>query len=323
MPPLPWRNRKPRDMTERNRVIALFYLLKPFIPRRVQIQLRRRLVERQRRASFRTWPIDPAAAHVNNWSGWPEQKKFAVILTHDVDTPKGYSRCSQLAELEQHLGFRSSFYFVPKRYNVAPELRECLVNGGFEVGVHGLYHDGRLYESREIFRERVEHINRYLKEWQAVGFRSPSMHHNLEWLHDLEVEYDASTFDTDPFEPQPDGVRTIFPFWVNGGTARGGYVELPYTLAQDFTLFVLMRNRTIDIWKQKLDWIANQGGMALVLTHPDYMSFGTSAAGLEEYPSGLYEDLLRYIKDQYRDEYWHALPKDAARFWTRCVVKHE
>jgi hypothetical protein len=37
---------------------------------------------------------------------------------------------------------------------------------------------------------------------------------NLDWLHDLDVQYDASTFDTDPFEPQPDGRHTMFPFWM-------------------------------------------------------------------------------------------------------------
>ena len=37
---------------------------------------------------------------------------------------------------------------------------------------------------------------------------------NLDWLHDLDVQYDASTFDTDPFEPQPDGRHTMFPFRV-------------------------------------------------------------------------------------------------------------
>jgi hypothetical protein len=321
MPSLPGQRRKPSDMIEQSRIISLFYLFKPLIPRRMQIHLRRRIVAKKRRTSSRTWPIDVAAATpVNNWSGWPDQKKFAVILTHDVDTPRGHTRCLQLADLEKNLGFRSAFYFVPRRYDVSLGLREYLLSGGFEIGVHGLYHDGLLYKSREIFRERALHINRYLKEWQAVGFRSPSMHHNLDWLHDLEVEYDASTFDTDPFEPQPDGVRTIFPFWVNGETTRGGYVELPYTLAQDFTLFILMQNRNIDMWKHKLDWIADQGGMALILTHPDYMNFDGSAPGFEEYPSRLYEDLLLYIKDRYRNEYWHALPKEVARFWTACVV---
>ncbi|MCG7853557.1 MAG: hypothetical protein MIO92_13640, partial [Methanosarcinaceae archaeon] len=62
------------------------------------------------------------------------------------------------------------------------------------------------------------------------GFHSPSMHRNLEWIHDLIVEYDQSTFDTDPFEPQPDGVRTIFPYWVQHHSIKKGYVELPYTL---------------------------------------------------------------------------------------------
>ena len=42
------------------------------------------------------------------------------------------------------------------------------------------------------------------------------MQHNLQWLHALNAEYDSSTFDTDPFEPEPDGVGTIFPFWVPG-----------------------------------------------------------------------------------------------------------
>ena len=69
-----------------------------------------------------------------------------------------------------------------------------------------------LYRFRRVLQQRASIINAYLKEWGAVGFRSPAMHHNLEWLQDLDIEYDASTFDTDPFEPQPDGVGTIFPF---------------------------------------------------------------------------------------------------------------
>ena len=106
-----------------------------------------------------------------------------------------------------------------------------------------------------------------------MGFRSPCMYHNLDWLHDLHIKYDASTFDTDPFEPQPDGVCTIFPFQVKDDRQDKGYVELPYTLPQDFTLFIILREESIDIWKKKLAWIAENGGMALLNTHPDYMSF--------------------------------------------------
>ena len=45
------------------------------------------------------------------------------------------------------------------------------------------------------------------------------MLHNLVWLRDLDILYDASTFDTDPFEPQPEGMETIFPFWVPAAAA--------------------------------------------------------------------------------------------------------
>src|SRR5204862_352654 len=160
----------------------------------------------------------------------------------------GLDRCGALAELESSLGFRSSFNFVPEGEYEAPlSLRRALDEGGFEVGVHDLHHDGKLYRSRSDFRKHAATINEYLKSWNAVGFRSAFMLHNLQWLHDLNVLYDASTFDTDPFEPQPDGVNTIFPMWVerkvNGGgpSARcHGYVELPYTLVQDSTVFLLL-----------------------------------------------------------------------------------
>src|SRR4030042_3529558 len=114
------------------------------------------------------------------------------------------------------------------------------------------------------------------------------MHRNLDWIHDLDIEYDASTFDTDPFEPQPEGVGTIFPFWVPGNSGRNGFAELPYTLPQDFTLFVLMKEKGIQIWKEKLQWIAEHGGMALIVAHPDYMSLHDKRMRCDHYPVAYY-----------------------------------
>ena len=222
-----------------------------------------------------------------------------------------------MIDLEQGLGFRSSFNFVPERYDVSPELRHHLANKGFEIGVHGLRHDGKLYASKKIFQQRAIKINHYLKEWESAGFRSPAMHHNLDWLHELNTEYDASTFDTDPFEPQSDGVGSIFPFWVQGNSTQNGYVELPYTLPQDFTLFLLMKESNVDTWKKKLDWIVEHGGMALMLTHPDYMNFDGNKLGSEEYPAEYYKGFLEHIKSKYKGQYWHVLPKEMARFWSR------
>jgi hypothetical protein len=223
-------------------------------------------------------------------------------------------------KLEQDLGFTSSFNFVPERYEVSEGLRAILARNGFEVGVHDLKHDGKLYVSEKGFLESAVRINRYMKDWGSVGFRSGAMHHDLELIHALDIEYDCSTFDYDPFEPQPDGVGTIFPFRVTPKSHGRGYVELPYTLPQDFTLFVLMRAKNIDLWKKKLDWVVENGGMAMLITHPDYMNFDDRPNGLEEYPYGLYRELLEYVRKRYAGEYWNALPRDVARFWDRNMA---
>jgi hypothetical protein len=326
-----------------------YYLVKPYLPWRLRMALRRVVAGWKRRKYHATWPINESASRKpHGWPGWPEGKQFAVVLTHDVEGPEGLAQARQLAELEMQLGFRSSFNFVPEgSYAVSPDLRSWLTAQEFEVGVHDLKHDGKLYVNQTQFRRHASRINDYLKAWNAVGFRSGFMHHHQEWLHDLDVRYDASTFDTDPFEPQPDGVDTIFPFWVptpkgdireHGGTRflplngeddgtpaetpaasahtgprKAGYVELPYTLPQDSTLFLLLRERTNDIWRRKLDWIVRHGGMVLVNVHPDYLYLkadGNSSVTIADH----YADLLRYLSTTYPNRYWHVLPRDMALF---------
>jgi hypothetical protein len=208
---------------------------------------------------------------------------------------------------------------VPEgEYHTPVSLRFFLTEQGFEVGVHDLHHDGTLYRSKSEFSASARRINEHLKHWQAVGFRSAFMFHNLEWLKELNVLYDASTFDTDPFEPQPDSANTIFPFWVERSDGSG-YVELPYTLPQDSTLYLVLGETTSDIWKRKLDWVARQGGLALVNVHPDYTSFGGRPARTE-FPVALYEEFLTYVSENFGTNVWHALPRDVAEFVRESVL---
>ena len=227
----------------------LYYLLKPYLPWRFRMAVRRVSARRVRETYKGIWPI-LAGSDVppKDWPGWPEGKQFAVSLSHDVEGRAGVAKVRALAELEMSLGFRSSFNFIPEgSYQVPVELRDWLVANGFEVGVHDLHHEGWLYRSRENFRASAKRINQWLKDWKAVGFRSGFMLHNLDWQRDLEVLYDASTFDTDPFEPQPDGAGTVFPFRVAGDSERKGFIELPYTLPQDSTLFFVLGDLIFDI----------------------------------------------------------------------------
>ena len=296
----------------------MYYALKPCIPKWLRILIRHKLSLRIRDRFSDVWPIDQEAGWIpEGWQGWPEGKEFALVITHDIESTKGVMKCRQLMELESKLGFVSSFNFVAKGYPISAELFHCLRENGFEIGIHGLDHKGNLFRSKKAFLRKVPQINQYLREWKAVGFRAPAMYHNLDWIGHLEIEYDGSTFDADPFEPQSDGVRTIFPFSVPAHSNSGGYIELPYTLAQDSTLFLFLKEKDIDIWKKKLNWIAKQGGMALVNVHPDYVNFGEGKLAADEYPARYYEEFLEHIRSEYQGRFWHVLPRDMARFWAK------
>ena len=308
-------------------LFRLYYTVKPLIPRKVRWILRRVHAHRINKVAAGEWPIKPGSEKPPaGWPGWPEGKKFAFVLTHDIESQKGLDKVRELAEVEMELGFRSSFNFIPEgEYRVPKELRDWLVDNGFEVGIHGLVHDGKLYSSRSIFEKRAKKINGYIKEWNATGFRSPLMHRNLEWLHQMDITYDSSTFDTDPFEPQPDGCDTIFPFLVSkeGSGKSNTYIEIPYTLPQDSTLFLLLREKSPAIWKEKLDWLAERGGMALSNIHPDYIQFDGEANSWDTYPVEFVREFLTEVKTTYKDEYWHPLPRELAGFMDSVYQKNE
>src|ERR1017187_5044558 len=168
-----------------------YFFLKPIMPWRLRLALRRWRANRRRRAFADMWPINfQAGCTPPGWPGWPDGKRCAVVLTHDVEGSKGLSRIEQLMNLELKHGFNSCFNFVPEGgYRVPDAVREMLDQAGFEVGVHGLEHDGKLYNRKAKFVEKASRINKYLRQWNSSGFRSPLMQHNLGWLHVLDMEY--------------------------------------------------------------------------------------------------------------------------------------
>jgi peptidoglycan/xylan/chitin deacetylase (PgdA/CDA1 family) len=229
---------------------------------------------------------------------WPDRADFALVLTHDVETAEGLAKVAAIADMEQELGLRSSWNIVPYKYEVDHGLVRELQGRGFEIGVHGYNHDGRLFLTKGIFDQRVPGINAALRSLGAVGFRSPMVHRNLTWLQMLEVEYDASCFDVDPYQAMPGGVGSIWPF------AAGKFVELPYTLPQDHTVFVALGAEDGAIWREKLDYVAERSGMALMLTHPDY---------LDARRLNVYREFLEQALE--KRGWWHALPREVAAWW--------
>jgi hypothetical protein len=120
-------------------------------------------------------------------------------------------------------------------------------------------------------------------------------------MPELGAEYDSSFPDTHPFDAQPGGCCSILPYFL------GDMVELPITLPQDHTLFELLGEHDIALWRRKVAYIAACGGLVTVLVHPDY---ALTAERLRHY-----DELLALLCG--RDGGWHALPRDVARWWRR------
>jgi peptidoglycan/xylan/chitin deacetylase (PgdA/CDA1 family) len=235
-----------------------FYKVKPLIPRLIQIGLRKRYLLFQKKTPFPSWPIDLSlyeiykngikeiakSANMNEIpfiNFWPENKKFAFVLTYDVETGTGQKNIWRVKEIEEELGFRSSWNFVPERYPLDEGLIQELKTSGFEIGIHGLKHDEKLFKNRKYFLKKVPKINYYLKKYNCLGFRSPMTWRNYEYMQHLNIQYDLSFFDSDIFEGQAGGTLSFHPFVL------GKFVELPYTLPQDFTLFILLGERDYKI----------------------------------------------------------------------------
>ncbi len=304
--------------------LKAYYALRPFMPRGIQLALRRVYAKKQAHVEFPRWPIEPilveranaemkarielsTEAKIPLINFWPECYQAAVVLTHDVEwADPGVRNIPRVRELERKYNVVSSWNFVAERYPFDKKIFRALRDQGCEIGLHGLYHDGKKFSSRKIFEERLPRMNAYIKEWGVVGFRSPATHRNPDWMHEIAVEYDSSFPDTDPFEPQSGGCCSIFPFFL------GNMVELPITLVQDHTLIEILQQEDIALWKRKAEWIIENHGLINIIIHPDYM---VSDKNLR-----YYEEFLKFITA--KDNLWFALPMDVAQWWRERSSSH-
>ena len=298
------------------RASEVYYALKPVLPRSLTRRLKGWYGAHRAGAGRLGWPIESRYVRfqfdaVRQLAGilgrpslrfldfWPGGSQYALVLTHDIETEAGQSFASEVADLDAAFGFRSAFNFVPERYRVDRRLMENLRERGFEIGVHGLKHDGKDFRSESEFLRRAALTNCHLHDFQAVGFRAPLTHRNPDWMQALDVEYDASFFDTDPYEPIAGGTMSIWPFLL------GRFVELPYTLTQDYTVSTVLGETTPRLWLEKVDFIRANHGMALLNTHPDYLRHPKTWS--------MYSAFLEAMSS--RGDHYHALPREVARWW--------
>jgi hypothetical protein len=295
-----------------------FYRVKRFVPRQAQLAGRRLLMRWQGIPDFPSWPLDRSVAKLVRlyarcllsatgrtearfrWF-WPSDYRAALILTHDVESEEGLRLATELADLEEERGLRSSFNLVASDYPIDHGIVRELRQRGFELGVHGVHHDRSMFSSRAAFDAQQPVVRRTAAELGAEGFRSPATHRVFEWLADLPVAYDCSIPHADPFEPQPGGCCSIWPFFI------GEVLELPYTMPQDHTLFTLLRHRSPELWVNQMDAIEAEFGLVQCVSHPDPGYLGDSEK------RALYAEFLDVIAT--RTTLWKALPREVSGWW--------
>jgi hypothetical protein len=304
-------------------LVRLYYLLRPAIPRPVQIRLRQAFTRVQAQAAFPAFPVETALHDFHEWmfqlvasfagrpvpwlDPWPGGHAWALVLTHDVETAAGLAGIDVLREIERSAGLRSSWNFVPLRYPTPDEVPAALRAEGCEIGVHGLRHDGRDLGSRRLLRRRLPAIRAYADRWHAEGFRSPATQRTWELMPELGFAYDSSYHDTAPYEPKPGGSCSYLPYFIGTPGRPGDMVELPITLPMDHTLFAILQQDDATVWLEKAGHLRDRGGMALILTHPDYATDRRVTDG------------YRQLLDKFRDDptVWRALPHEVAAWWQR------
>lgn len=297
-----------------------YYLARPALPVGFRKYLQEFRLKGWTQLAFPTWPVDRTVDETLEalllltlranklkevpfiWF-WPEGASSACIMTHDVETQFGRDSCSTLMDIDQGFGIRASFQVVPEqRYKVSSTYLESIRNRGFEVCVHDLDHDGRLYRDKTTFLSRVSKINAYGREWGARGFRAGVLYRRQEWFDALDFDYDMSVPNVAHLDPQRGGCCTVMPYFV------GNILEIPVTLIQDYSLFHILREYSIDLWKQQIALIMEKHGLLSFIAHPDYI--------LSAKEQAVYTSLLRYIAEL-RDEQqlWCALPRDINQWW--------
>jgi hypothetical protein len=297
-----------------------YYAIRPVLPVAVRKYAQRWALRDWQQLTFPAWPVDVTVERLMSglfdrlleicacdelpfiWF-WPDGHDACAIMTHDVETAAGRDFSGVLMRMEARHGIRSAFEIVPEeRYEVPDSYLDEIRAAGCEVCVHGLNHDGRLFQNERLFRERAKKINAYARRFGATGFRSPVMYRRVDWYDAFEFSYDMSLPNVAHLDPQRGGCCTVMPYFI------GDIVELPLTTTQDYQLYNILCRYDLKLWEEQTGIVLAHHGLLSFIIHPDY----TTPARAQD----LYARLLDYLA-RLREErnVWLALPGEVDRWW--------
>src|SRR5271169_4939582 len=297
-----------------------YYAVRELLPVAIRKHFQKAYLGGWQKLQFPNWPVDFTVDTIHEqvlclsmeaggvrripfiWF-WPQGAANCLIMTHDVETAAGRDFTPELMDLDRSYGIKSSFQVIPeKRYEVPDEYVRNMRSRGFEVNVHDLIHDGQLYDEHELFSQRARKINDYIKKFDAKGFRAGVMYRNLDWYDEYEFSYDMSVPNVAHLDPQRGGCCTVFPYFV------GRILEIPLTTCQDYSLFQILNDYSIELWKVQIDLLRKRHGLMSFIAHPDYL--------IDSRARQVYESLLTYLQEMVqREKMWMALPGEIDKWW--------
>lgn len=312
-----WRQESPLSALS-----EIYYWLRPLLPVSVRRHLQQIYLRDWEKIPFPRWPVDTSADSLLEQllllsiraSGekeipfiwfWPDGSQACAIMTHDVETTSGRDFCETLMDIDDTFGVKASFQVIPEeRYRVDDRYLSQIRERGFEVVVHDLNHDGRLYKSRTQFLERAAKINAYARDFRSKGFRAGVLYRKQLWYDALEFEYDMSVPNVAHLDPQRGGCCTVMPYFI------GDLVELPVTTTQDYTLFNILNDYSTDLWERQIQIILGKHGLMSFIVHPDYVTKTPERR--------VFTALLNRLADlRERERVWITTPGEVNRWWRR------
>jgi hypothetical protein len=297
-----------------------YYFVRPILPVSVRKHVQRIRLVGWNHLTFPKWPVDRTVDSLFEqlmilllraqrlekipfiWF-WPNGAPSCAIMTHDVETACGLNFCPSLMDIDDNYGIKASFQIVPEdRYPVDFQLLDEMRRRGFEVNIHDLNHDGRLFADHQEFLNRVKKINAYGEKFVAKGFRAAVLYRNQRWFDALEFSYDMSVPNVGHLDPQRGGCCTVMPYFV------GNVLELPVTTIQEYSLFHILNDYSIDLWKEQIELIMQKNGLISFIIHPDYVT--------QEREKSAFESLLAHLSKLRTDRgIWIPTPGEVNRWW--------
>lgn len=259
------------------------------------------------------YPFDPLFADVS----WPGDAPFAAWASHDVDwfwlprirlyearrhlqnrsllgaarmvLGRDRSRLERVADLDESLGIRSTFFLMANEYGLSSSVLEDLVRRGFEVGLHGSY---RSYLDRSLLVDEKRCLSDLGVDVRGVRQHFLRFDYPGTWAAQSGIfDYDSTYGWIDQI-----GYRSscCTPFVVPR-LQSPRLLEIPLAV-QDVTVFEIAPVDFASL-KSLVNVVAARGGLFSYLWHNGSLAPGMASRPWDPWGT-TYVDLTRYLKEK-------------------------